>query len=100
MSEVLYCSICGDYLFHFQGSSIKSAPIRPLDSSFVIDEDLIQIKNTLIEGVTLVVKRENGGFVKQERLNCSSCGVTVAYHQGGKFLYIFANAVVECFKQP
>lgn len=94
-NQLLFCRLCGDSIFLIKDFSIKQCPKRPEDGSILVDEDTKQIQSTLRVGEIVVIKRNQLKFERQERLNCSRCGVTVAYSQGGRYLYIFANSYDE-----
>ncbi|KAJ3305686.1 hypothetical protein HDV03_001094 [Kappamyces sp. JEL0829] len=91
--RIYYCSVCSDYLFLAKGCKLETAPIRPVDKSWIIDENKKDVFTTCREGESVVIKRDRG-FERQSRLHCSTCGTTVAYHQHSQFIYILPGSVV------
>jgi hypothetical protein len=91
-TTIYYCSLCGDYCFLTKDFKLSDCPERPEDETTVVDEDEKVIKSTLRDGESLIIQRDKR-FEKQERQNCAKCGVTISYHQGGKFLYILKGTL-------
>lgn len=91
---IYFCVLCGDYLFLTLNFDLLDCPQRPEDSSFVVDEEIFELGSTLKNGEILIIKRAKG-YEKQERMCCSRCGIAVAYHQSGKYLYIFNDSITS-----
>ncbi|KAJ3321454.1 UPF0428 protein CXorf56 [Boothiomyces sp. JEL0866] len=99
MSEILelddkllyHCTLCGDFVY-LTNKYLEEQPLRPIDNAIVVDEEIVDIKSTTSPGNVVYIKRKNG-YEKQQREVCCRCGGVIAYHQGGKYLYILEGAV-------
>lgn len=71
--------------------------MREVDETIVVDEDEKEIKSTLQDGESIIIRRDKR-YEKQERQKCAKCGVTICYHQNGRYLYIFKDALTTISK--
>ncbi|KAI8901998.1 hypothetical protein BC833DRAFT_521602 [Globomyces pollinis-pini] len=89
--SVFHCLYCGEYVLTVD-STFDLLPKRPVDSSIVLDEDKLNVHINMSPIDPVIIKRASG-FEKQLRYSCPGCQLPLAYHQGGRYLYILQNAV-------
>lgn len=98
MSYNNYECLCGEFALCID-VNLPQLPRRKTDSAYII---MKQERNFVLapslKSSLKVVKRTQG-YEKQYRAHCGSCGLWIAYHQEGKFLYVVESSVKDQIKQ-
>ena len=92
-NQIYVCSACGEYAL-LASFYLKTCPKRPIDDSYIVDEDIKNLKINLTTNDPIIIKRKHG-YEKQLRLNCPNCDIWIAYHQFGRYLYVLNDSLVR-----
>ena len=92
--KVYYCKLCKDYIFLAKNFLFETCPLRPDDSSIVVDEVDNEMLTTCKDGETVLIHRPEG-YEKQTRIHCSTCNCSIGYHQQTQYLYLYNDAIIE-----
>lgn len=91
-----YCRCCGQFSLILD-TTVEQLPQRQSDNARVIDQSKRTFKVLMAEGETKFIRRAEG-LEKQQRFNCSGCGLVLAYRsdpapEAPPCLYVLEGAV-------